>query len=181
MSLRYTETSRFWSLHCFMWLAGESSDLLLLAKLANSLIFVGNFAIYALTKQNKTKPKNKQIKSFLSNMLTQLTAFYKHQNDDEFNSALNHKVVEDSLCCLCFLAPSGSCPISLNQTRQTESEKWRSPACANINPKFPASIPSWPWFGLTSICWLAAHISLQIVWARLICFYARLVKNVMPR
>lgn len=34
---------------------------------------------------------------------------------------------------------------------------------------------------MTSICWLAAHISLQIVWARLICFYARLVQNVMPR
>lgn len=34
---------------------------------------------------------------------------------------------------------------------------------------------------MTSICWLAAHISLQIVWARLICFYARLVQDVMPR
>lgn len=46
---------------------------------------------------------------------------------------------------------------------------------------FQAPVPSWPWFGMTSICWLAAHISLQIVWARLICFYARLVQNVMPR
>lgn len=128
--------------------------------------------------------KQKKKKFSLSNVLTQLlVAFYRHQNDDEFgfNSALNHKVVEDGLCCLCCLAPSGSCPISLHQTRQTESEKWRRPACANINPKFLASIPSWPWFGMTSICWLAAHISLQIVWARLICFYARLVKNVMPR
>lgn len=33
--------------------------------------------------------------------------------------------------------------------------------------------------GMTSICWLAAHFSTQIVWARLICFYARLVKNAM--
>lgn len=84
-------------------------------------------------------------------------------------------------CCLRCLASSNSCPINLHQSRQAESEKWRRPACANINPKFPASIPSWPWFGMTSICWLAAHISLQIVWARLICFYARLVQNVMPR
>lgn len=126
-----------------------------------------------------------QKKKFtLSNILTQLLiAFYKHHNGDElgFNSALNHRVVEDSLCSMCCLAPSGPCPISLHQIRQTESEKWRSSACANINPKFPASIPWWPWFGMTSICWLAAHISLQIVWARLICFYARLVKNVMPR
>lgn len=83
-------------------------------------------------------------------------------------------------CCLRCLPSSNSCPINLRQSRQTESEKWR-PACANINPKFPASVPSWPWFGMTSICWLAAHISLQIVWARLICFYARLVQNVMPR
>lgn len=84
-------------------------------------------------------------------------------------------------CSLCCLASSNSCPINLHQSRQTESEKWRRPACANINPKFPASVPSWPWFGMTSICWLAAHISLQIVLARLICFYARLVQNVMPR
>lgn len=84
-------------------------------------------------------------------------------------------------CCLCCLASSNSCPINLHQSRQTESEKWRRPACANINPKFSASVPSWPWFGMTSICWLAAHISLQIVWARLICFYARLAQNVMPR
>lgn len=129
-----------------------------------------------------TKKTKKKVLS-LKCIDATLAALYKHQNDDEFefNSALNHKVAEDSLCCLFCLAPSGSCPISLHQTRQTESEKWRSPACANINPKFPASIPSWPWFGMTSICWLAAHISLQIVWARLICFYARLVKNVMPR
>lgn len=125
--------------------------------------------------------KRKHWKTFLTMQL--LTSLYAHQNRDEFgfNSALHHKAVEDSHCCLCCLAPSGSRPISLHQTRQTESEKWRSPAWANINPKFPASIPSWPWFGMTSICWLAAHISLQIVWARLICFYARLVKNVMPR
>lgn len=84
-------------------------------------------------------------------------------------------------CCLRCLASCNSCPINLHQSRQAESEKWRRPACANINPKFPASVPSWPWFGMTSICWLAAHISLQIVWARLICFYARLVQNVMPR
>lgn len=84
-------------------------------------------------------------------------------------------------CCPRCLASSNSCPINLYQSRQTESEKWRWPACANINPKFPASVPSWPWFGMTSICWLDAHISLQIVWARLICFYARLVQNVMPR
>lgn len=128
-------------------------------------------------------PKTK--KSFLSQMYwhNYSSLFTGIRNDDEFgfNSALNHKIVEDGPCCLRCLAPSGSCPISLHQTRQTESEKWRRPACANINPKFLASIPSWPWFGMTSICWLAAHISLQIVWARLICFYARLVKNVMPR
>lgn len=135
-------------------------------------------------KKRSWQPKKTGILVSLKciDAITHIT-FYKHHNVDKlhFNSALNHKLVKDSLGSLCCLAPSGSCPISLHQSRQTESEKWRSSACANINPKFPASIPSWPWFGMTSICWLAAHIYLQIVWARLICFYARLVKNVMPR
>lgn len=103
------------------------------------------------------------------------------EDEPPFNSALSHMVGMTLWCRPRCLASSNSCPINLHQSRQTESEKWRRPACANINPKFPASIPSWPWFGMTSICWLAAHISLQIVWARLICFYARLVQNVMPR
>lgn len=95
--------------------------------------------------EGQRKKKEEEKKFSVSNALTQLLiAFYRHQNDDEigFNSALNHKVVEDGLCCLRCLAPSGSCPISLHQTRQTESEKWRRPACANINPKFLASMPS---------------------------------------